>query len=164
MNQRNIYKVPQLCFSFLNHKYNQQHKETTIICENKCQPACELQTYTITSIDTSSNRSEDFQEDNIWDDNLFEGDVCMYKAEHCKDAAVKITFSNDYYSRILQSAVYPVQSVWAEIGGYMGLLIGASVITVFEFIDLMFRFCRSCLKQCSSKSRASAKKDYISAL
>ena len=48
-------------------------------------------------------------------------------------------------------------SVFAgDLGGYMGLLLGGSVISIIEFIDLIVY---NSLVKCSAKNRKSTKKD-----
>ena len=39
------------------------------------------------------------------------------------------------YSRVEQQATFPFLSLLSEVGGFMGLLLGASVLTVCELVD-----------------------------
>ena len=46
---------------------------------------------------------------------------------------------------IAETTLYLNYFLTAQIGGYMGMLVGASLLTVFEFIDLVI--CRGILRR-----------------
>lgn len=48
-----------------------------------------------------------------------------------------IYFQELGYQAIEQKPAYDSGSLWAEIGGQVGLCVGASLLTVLEFCDVM---------------------------
>ena len=51
--------------------------------------------------------------------------------------AMDIFFEELNYNIIRQVPAYSLQSILGEIGGLMGLFLGASILTVFEFVDVI---------------------------
>ena len=51
---------------------------------------------------------------------------------------VDIFFKEVNYQQITQHPAFELISLFSEVGGFMGLLLGASVITVFEFLDYLW--------------------------
>ena len=49
---------------------------------------------------------------------------------------VTMQFSNEAYTKITQSKEFPAEELFAEVGGHLGLFLGASVLTIAEFVDL----------------------------
>ena len=48
---------------------------------------------------------------------------------------VDIFYKDLSYSRVEQQETFPFLSLLSEVGGFMGLLLGASVLTVCELLD-----------------------------
>ena len=48
---------------------------------------------------------------------------------------VDVFYKDLSYSRVEQQATFPFLSLLSEVGGFMGLLLGASVLTVCELVD-----------------------------
>ena len=70
---------------------------------------------------------------------------------------VMITFKELAYTEIKQSAVYTPDSLFGEIGGQLGLFLGASILSVIELLDLAVvsiwrKFCASSLKTNAHKT------------
>ena len=149
MDENDKFQVPDMCHTFAFGNQGITRKSVSTIsnmCRNKCKPACQLLNYEIISVDSTFKRINDHR------GNILDGlGRCAKKlqVETCRDIAVKIQFDRKYYSSSVQTADYPVQSMWAEIGGNMGLLIGASVITVVEFIDLILQCGKTSVTKCS---------------
>ena len=51
--------------------------------------------------------------------------------------AVDIFYEELSYEEIEQTIAFEFLSLLSEIGGFLGLLLGASVLTVFELIDFV---------------------------
>ena len=51
--------------------------------------------------------------------------------------AVDIFYQELSYEEITQNIAFEFLSLLSEIGGFLGLLLGASVLTVFELIDFV---------------------------
>ena len=51
--------------------------------------------------------------------------------------AVDIFYEEMSYEEITQNIAFEFLSLLSEIGGFLGLLLGASVLTVFELIDFV---------------------------
>ena len=54
---------------------------------------------------------------------------------------VDIFYPELSYEEIQQNVDFELLSLFGEIGGFLGLLLGASVLTVFELIDYILLFC-----------------------
>ena len=54
---------------------------------------------------------------------------------------VDIFYKDLSYERIEQQPSFPFLSLLSEVGGFMGLLLGASVLTVCELLDFIFISC-----------------------
>ena len=65
---------------------------------------------------------------------------------------VDIFFKELNYGMIEQQEAFKLESLLGEVGGFMGLLLGASVLTVFEFIDFIVRVLLS--KLCNKAHKA----------
>ena len=52
---------------------------------------------------------------------------------------VDIFFKELNYEKIEQLELFKLESLFGEIGGFLGLLLGASVLTVCELIDFVLR-------------------------
>ena len=63
----------------------------------------------------------------------------MYLSFYFRDNFVKVdVFYNDLtYTRKTQQPVFGLLSLLSEIGGFSALMIGASILTVIEFIDIL---------------------------
>ncbi|ELT96394.1 hypothetical protein CAPTEDRAFT_188177 [Capitella teleta] len=61
-----------------------------------------------------------------------------------------IFYSELKYSRMEQIKDYNIATLFSEIGGYMGLLLGGSCITLIEFLDL---FLYNCFRKATRKKR-----------
>ena len=48
------------------------------------------------------------------------------------------------YTRVTQQKSFEILSLLSEIGGFLGLLLGASILTVCELVD--FLFLKACTK------------------
>ena len=51
--------------------------------------------------------------------------------------AVDIFYEELSYEEIEQNVAFEFLSLLSEIGGFLGLLLGASVLTVFELVDFV---------------------------
>ena len=51
--------------------------------------------------------------------------------------AVDVFYQELSYEEIEQNVAFEFLSLLSEIGGFLGLLLGASVLTVFELIDFV---------------------------
>ena len=58
------------------------------------------------------------------------------------------------YSSEVEYAEYPLMSLLGDIGGQLGLFLGASILTVVEFVDLWLRICWKKVKQKNTKERS----------
>lgn len=51
---------------------------------------------------------------------------------------VDIYFEDLSYTKIVQRESFKLLSLFSEIGGFLGLLLGASILTVCELVDHIF--------------------------
>lgn len=51
---------------------------------------------------------------------------------------VKLFYGDMKYSTISQSPAYDVVTLLGDLGGYLGLLVGGSALTIIEVVDLIF--------------------------
>lgn len=51
---------------------------------------------------------------------------------------VDIFFEDLSYTKIVQRESFKLLSLFGEIGGFLGLLLGASILTVCELVDYLF--------------------------
>ena len=63
---------------------------------------------------------------------------------------VDIFYQELSYEEIEQNVVFEFLSLLSEIGGFLGLLLGASVLTVFELLDYISL---SCLVNCRERRK-----------
>ena len=49
------------------------------------------------------------------------------------------------YTNIHQRAAFPAESLFGEVGGQLGLCLGASLISMVEIVDLVLTVCGRCL-------------------
>ena len=62
------------------------------------------------------------------------------------------SFRNLKLTRITQAPKMQLEDLFAQFGGYLGLLTGVSVITILEFVEVFLSsFYRAFLNKCSSK-------------
>jgi len=54
---------------------------------------------------------------------------------------VDIFFPELSYKKIEQHAAFELLSLFGEVGGFLGLLLGASVMTVCELLDYVVLIC-----------------------
>ena len=60
---------------------------------------------------------------------------------------VDIFYQDISYEEVNQNVAFGFLSLLSEVGGFLGLLLGASVLTVCELVDYMFLACmRKCQK------------------
>ncbi len=59
-----------------------------------------------------------------------------------------VFYSDMWYERIEQQPAFVMVSLFGEVGGFLGLLLGASILTFCEFIDYLFHMC---ISACHSK-------------
>lgn len=61
---------------------------------------------------------------------------------HCRNnfLQVNIFYEELSYEHTEQQKAFEFLSLLSEIGGFLGLLLGASVLTVFELIDFIILF------------------------
>ena len=59
---------------------------------------------------------------------------------------LNIYYGDLSYIQINQDPAYPGASAFGEIGGQMGLCLGASILTVAEFVEFMALLCMHCCK------------------
>ena len=64
---------------------------------------------------------------------------------------VDIFYQELSYEEIEQNIAFEFLSLLSEIGGFLGLLLGASVLTVFELLDYISL---SCLANCREKEKS----------
>ena len=58
---------------------------------------------------------------------------------------VYIDFKEFAYTEITQNKEYPADSLFGEVGGQLGLFLGASLMTVVEMLDfILVSFCQCC--------------------
>ena len=63
------------------------------------------------------------------------------------------------YNQIIKIILYNPFLYLGEVGGLMGLLLGASVMTIFEFVDLIiYNTCLRCLRSRKVSDRKTAYK------
>ncbi|XP_050413850.2 uncharacterized protein LOC126828235 [Patella vulgata] len=74
---------------------------------------------------------EDFNESENVDHNFVRSNFLL----------VNLYFKELNYEQITQQKAYDVFALFCDIGGSMGLFIGASVMTIFEIIDLLVNSC-----------------------
>ena len=60
------------------------------------------------------------------------------------DIRLQLLFK-DSYTEISQSPAYTVPSLFGELGGLLGLFVGASMMTVMEMAELLYSFIAVCL-------------------
>ena len=53
------------------------------------------------------------------------------------DILLQVVLKEFGYEKITQNPAYPPEALFGELGGLLGLFIGASVLTVIEFVDLL---------------------------
>jgi hypothetical protein len=51
---------------------------------------------------------------------------------------IKLFYGDIKYNTWTQSKAYDYFSLLSDLGGYLGLLIGGSALTIVEFVDLLF--------------------------
>ena len=72
---------------------------------------------------------------------------------------VDIFYQELSYEEIEQNMAFEFLSLLSEIGGFLGLLLGASVLTVFELLDYISL---SCLANCRERRKHTKyKRNYI---
>ena len=60
---------------------------------------------------------------------------------------VDIYFNELKYNRLVQREAFGLLSLLGEVGGFLGLLLGASILTVCEFFDFfIFKVCKAVRK------------------
>ena len=67
----------------------------------------------------------------------YEKDFYKYTFKDAGAMSLFITFKEVGKTEIRQNAVYPAESLFGELGGLMGMFIGASVVTIVEFVDFV---------------------------
>ncbi|XP_070576333.1 degenerin mec-10-like [Ptychodera flava] len=60
---------------------------------------------------------------------------------------VDIHYDELTYQEIREEPAYPIESLFSDIGGSLGLYIGLSIITVFEFFEFVVEALRVCLRR-----------------
>ena len=66
---------------------------------------------------------------------------------------IQVTQKEYGYTEISQDIAYPAESLFGEIGGLLGLLIGASILTVVQLVDLILVLCEIGLRYCRKNKR-----------
>ncbi|XP_070576037.1 uncharacterized protein [Ptychodera flava] len=62
-------------------------------------------------------------------------------------ANLAIYFDELTYQEIREEPAYPIQNLFSDIGGSLGLYIGLSIITVFEFFEFVLETLRVCFRK-----------------
>ena len=66
---------------------------------------------------------------------------------------VDIFYKELSFEEVVQNKAFVLGSLMGEVGGFMGLLLGASIITLIELIDFLFM---ACLKRCKARTSPAA--------
>mgnify|MGYP002803827811 FL=1 len=112
-------------------------KDDKLGCNERCPQPCEHNSFrftvrmsTLTSKEKESKKKKGFGGKN---DTDFDFDENFLR--------VKIFYDELNLQKIVQSTYYDIQTLLGDIGGQMGLWIGISVISVFEFCELLISLC-----------------------
>ena len=70
----------------------------------------------------------------------------LQKTGKCEEFYLLLRITDRSYEKRKQYIIYDTDSFIADIGGYMGLLLGCSIMSVFNEIDLILSSCISRLK------------------
>ena len=65
---------------------------------------------------------------------------------------VDIFYQDMSHEEIQQNIAFKFESLLSEIGGFLGLLLGASILTVCELVDFLLVSCFHKLKQRQQRS------------
>jgi hypothetical protein len=63
---------------------------------------------------------------------------------------VDVFYKDLSFETISQKEAFALSSLFGEVGGFLGLLLGASILTVCELLDYIAMVC---LKRCKTKRR-----------
>ena len=45
-----------------------------------------------------------------------------------------LTYGNSYYDEVVQYLVYDTGAFWADVGGLIGLFLGVSMLSLYDFV------------------------------
>ena len=89
-----------------------------------------------------------------------------YLMEHDVIENVSLSLINVYYGELGYTLLeqvhsYPFASAFGEIGGLMGLCLGASLLTLAEFAEFVTVMCCACFKSCRQKTSTVESQEFV---
>ncbi|XP_006815229.1 epithelial sodium channel subunit alpha-like [Saccoglossus kowalevskii] len=133
--------------------------EGKLSCDSDCPQRCEDDDYRMTV--TSG----------LWPNNVYVDEIISDVQQMSTDLHSRATEEDNFaynnllkvniyyeqfnYESITESPAYQAEDFLSDVGGQMGLWIGMSVITIFEFLEFVFDICSWIGRKCTGKKKRS---------